>query len=120
MMLIQMVCVVILITVQITVIQSRKIIVLSQGNGIGDACDCEGNFDCDSDCDGTDAASFKTDFGRSGFLNPCINESQCHGDFDCDADCDGTDAALFKTDFGRSLFSNPCPACVVWDWCVYE
>ena len=30
-------------------------------------CDCEGNFDCD----GTDAALFKQDFGRSGFNNPC-------------------------------------------------
>ena len=26
------------------------------GNECGDACDCEGNFDCDEDCDGTDAA----------------------------------------------------------------
>ena len=42
-----------------------------QGNGIGDACDCEGDFDCDGDCDGTDAATFKVDFGRSTFNNPC-------------------------------------------------
>ncbi len=91
-----------------------------QGNGIGDACDCEGNFDCDSDCDGSDAASFKVDFGRSTFLDPCTNEDQCKGDFDCDVDVDGTDAALFKADFGRSQFSNPCPVCVLGDWCVYE
>ena len=26
---------------------------------------CEGNFDCDTDVDGTDAALFKVDFGRS-------------------------------------------------------
>ena len=32
---------------------------------------CEGNFDCDQDCDGTDAALFKSDFGRSSFNNPC-------------------------------------------------
>ena len=32
---------------------------------------CEGNFDCDGDVDGTDAAVFKSDFGRSGFNNPC-------------------------------------------------
>jgi len=32
---------------------------------------CEGNFDCDSDVDGTDAAVFKEDFGRSTFKNPC-------------------------------------------------
>ena len=32
---------------------------------------CEGNFDCDTDVDGTDAAVFKEDFGRSQFKNPC-------------------------------------------------
>ena len=32
---------------------------------------CEGNFDCDQDVDGTDAAVFKEDFGRSAFKNPC-------------------------------------------------
>jgi hypothetical protein len=41
------------------------------GNGLGDACDCEGNFDCDEDVDGSDAAKFKEDFGRSTFKNPC-------------------------------------------------
>ena len=34
---------------------------------------CEGNFDCDQDVDGTDASVFKSDFGRSGFKNPCPN-----------------------------------------------
>ena len=29
---------------------------------------CEGNFDCDGDVDGTDAAVFKADFGRGGIL----------------------------------------------------
>jgi len=91
-----------------------------QGNEIGDACDCEGNFDCDEDCDGTDAAKFKIDFGRSTFNNPCESGDSCKGDFDCDGDCDGTDASGFKVDFGRSSFNNPCPACEVGDWCVYE
>lgn len=89
------------------------------GNGIGDACDCEGNFDCDEDCDGTDATIFKSNFGRSAFTNPCTDEPQCLGDFDCDEDCDGTDAILFKEDFGRSPFVNPCPSCVSGDWCSY-
>ena len=80
---------------------------------------CEGNFDCDQDCDGSDAAEFKSDFGRSNFLNPCTNEDQCHGDFDCDVDVDGTDASVFKSDFGRSPFLNPCPVCEVGDWCSY-
>lgn len=88
-------------------------------NGLGDACDCEGDFDCDGDCDGTDAAKFKTDFGRSGFYRPCINNEPCNGDFECDVDVDGTDAALFKSDFGRSSFLDPCPSCEVSVWCVY-
>jgi hypothetical protein len=89
------------------------------GNGIGDACDCEGNFDCDEDCDGTDATKFKVNFGRSAFTNPCTDEPQCLGDFDCDEDCDGTDAVLFKEDFGRSPFINPCPSCTSGAWCSY-
>jgi hypothetical protein len=32
---------------------------------------CEGNFDGDQDQDGTDAAKFKLDFGRSQFSNAC-------------------------------------------------
>jgi len=32
---------------------------------------CEGNFDYDRDQDGTDAFTFKTDFGRSGIVDPC-------------------------------------------------
>jgi hypothetical protein len=42
-----------------------------QTNGCGDACECEGNFDGDPDQDGTDAFTFKSDFGRSTILNPC-------------------------------------------------
>ena len=60
-----------------------------QGNDIGDACDCEGNFDCDNDCDGTDAFTFKKDFERSTFLNPC---PPC---------------------------VTICPDCAVVEWCVY-
>jgi cysteine-rich repeat protein len=41
------------------------------GNGIGDACECEGDFNCDGDVDGTDASLFKSDFGRSSMQNPC-------------------------------------------------
>jgi hypothetical protein len=92
------------------------------GNGIGDACDCEGNFSCsmDQDVDGSDAATFKADFGRSAILHPCITGDTCHGDFSCDGDVDGTDASLFKHDFGRSSFQNPCPACVAGvEWCSY-
>lgn len=81
------------------------------GNDIGDACECEGDFDCDGDQDGTDAAAFKIHFGRSGFSRPCTAVDPCYGDFDEDGDVDGSDASKFKEDFGRSGFSNPCPAC---------
>jgi hypothetical protein len=89
------------------------------GNGIGDACDCESDLDCDGDVDGTDKANFKLYFGRSLFENPCNNEPQCSGDFDCDNDCDGTDVSKFKEDFGRSGYGNPCPPCTTGDWCIY-
>jgi hypothetical protein len=32
---------------------------------------CEGNFNYDNDVDGSDASTFKSDFGRSGLKNPC-------------------------------------------------
>ena len=89
------------------------------GNGIGDLCDCEGNFDCDDNCDGADAAIFKADFGRSTFQRPCIAGDTCKGDFTCDGDVDGTDASMFKSDFGRSAMQNPCPVCVAGEWCSY-
>jgi len=81
--------------------------------------ECEGNFDCDLDCDGGDAALFKSDFGRSLFKNPCTNPDPCNGDFDCDVDVDGTDASVFKDDFGRSSFKNPCPNCEGDEGCTY-
>ena len=89
------------------------------GNCCGDLSECEGNFDNDQDQDGSDAATFKVDFGRSVFVDPCTNGDPCNGDFDCDVDVDGTDAAKFKEDFGRSQFSNPCPSCPTDPWCVY-
>jgi hypothetical protein len=88
-------------------------------NGIGDACDCEGDFACDGDVDGSDASTFKADFGRSVIVHPCIAGDTCNGDFNCDGDADGTDAALFKADFGRSSLQKPCPVCVAADWCSY-
>ena len=90
------------------------------GNGIGDACECEGNFNCDRDVDGADSVFFKTDFGRSSFNNPCSSIEPCTGDFDCDGDVDGLDGRLFKADFGRASFNNPCPVCEEgMVWCSY-
>jgi hypothetical protein len=91
------------------------------GNGCGDSCECEGNFEGnDVDCDGTDAATFKVDFGRTIFGRRCLSVDPCNGDFECDGDVDGTDAARFKFDFGRSAFNNSCPIRVSGGaWCRY-
>jgi cysteine-rich repeat protein len=84
---------------------------------------CEGNFDCDEDCDGSDARLFKLDFGRpfdeQQGLRPCTNGDPCNGDFNCDGDVDGTDAQVFKQDFGRSIYRRPCSPCAVYDNCAY-
>jgi hypothetical protein len=90
-----------------------------QGNGIGDACDCEGNFNCDAKVDATDVTSFLVDFGRNTFNNPCSNTIPCNGDLNCDANVDAIDVTKFLEDFGRNTFNNACPACVVRNWCVY-
>ena len=89
------------------------------GNDLGDACECEGDFDCDSDVDGTDAMRFKEHFGRSQFNNPCIPDNPCYGDFECDDDVDGSDASILRDDFGRSGFADPCPACPSVQGCTY-
>jgi hypothetical protein len=41
------------------------------GNNCGDVCECEGNCDDDRNQDGSDAAKFKVDFGRSPFFKLC-------------------------------------------------
>ena len=89
------------------------------GNGIGDACDCEANFDCDRDVDAQDVTAFLADFGRSIYNRPCTNEDPCKGDFSCDGDVDATDVTKFLEDFGRSQYNKPCPSCVIGNWCSY-
>jgi hypothetical protein len=89
------------------------------GNSIGDACDCEANFDCDTDVDATDVTAFLFHFGRSIFFNPCTNGNPCDGDFLCDVDVDADDVTKFLEDFGRSAFFLPCPICSGAPWCVY-
>jgi hypothetical protein len=90
-----------------------------QGNNIGDACDCESDFDCDGDVDADDVAAFLTDFGRFQFNNPCANDNPCNGDFECDGDVDAVDVEKYLEDFGRFQFNNPCPSCTVGAWCSY-
>jgi hypothetical protein len=89
------------------------------GNGCGNACECEGNFNGDNDCDGSDAATFKVDFGRNSVNRPCKAGDSCNGDFSCNGNVDGTDAARFKSDFGRNGLNNPCSSCVTLPWCTY-
>jgi len=91
-----------------------------QGNDIGDACDCEADFDCDGNVDADDARAFITDFGRHPFCCRCTNENPCSGDFNCDKMVAADDVRKFLEDFGRSQFNNPCPSCVQGAWCVYE
>jgi hypothetical protein len=82
--------------------------------GSEDNCDnpCVGNFDGDGDVDGTDAFTFKAEFGRIDCsASPAI---PCKADLDCDGDVDGTDSFAFKQGFGR----EQCPDCPV-DECSY-
>lgn len=88
-----------------------------EGNTCGDACECDGNFDGDENQDGTDAFTFRVDFGRNSYENPCGSNNPCNGNFDCDDNVDGSDAFTFKEDFGRGEYNNPCPACVREELC---
>jgi subtilisin family serine protease len=90
-----------------------------EGNGRGDACDCEADFDCNGNVDAGDVGTFLIDLGRFEFNNPCANDNQCYGDFECDGDVDAGDVTKFMEDFGRNQFNDPCPACVLGDWCSY-
>ncbi len=94
-----------------------------QGNGIGNACECEGNFNC---CRGSGLLTAAMRHYSRRILEevqlsiPALPEIPCNGDFNCDGDVDGTDASLFKSDFGRSSIQNPCPVCVAGgEWCAY-
>ena len=72
-----------------------------QGNGIGDVCDCEANFDCNCGVDALDVGLFLVDMGRSQYFNPCTNDTPCNGDFACDGAVDAMDVLKFLEDFGR-------------------
>jgi hypothetical protein len=89
------------------------------GNGIGDACDCEGNFDGDEDVDAEDLTSFLVDFGRGGYSIPCDSIIPCNGDLRCDGDVDADDMTKFLEDYGRGTYSNPCAVTGAGTWCTY-
>ena len=55
-----------------------------QGNGIGDACDCEGNFDCDDGVTAADVGYFLVEWNqRTIYGAPCTNQIPCYADFNC-------------------------------------
>jgi hypothetical protein len=89
------------------------------GNQFGFRVASAGNFNGDNDCDGSDAATFKVDFGRNSVNRPCTAMAPCNGDFSCNGNVDGTDAARFKSDFGRNGLNNPCPISMTVPWCAY-
>ena len=91
-----------------------------QQNGIGDACDCEGDFNCDRNVAADDIDDFLADFGRNFQDDPCSSASPCNGDFNCDQNVAADDVHKFLEDFGRSQYFNTCPPCVVGNWCVYQ
>jgi pectin methylesterase-like acyl-CoA thioesterase len=90
------------------------------GNGVGDECECEADFDHNRAVDADDVEKFLWDFGRSLYYNPCTENRPCYGDFQCDGGVDADDVEKFLEDFGRSLYYNPCPR---WysngAWCSY-
>ena len=90
-----------------------------QGNGIGDACECEGDFDCDGDVDKYDLETFMAIYSQSKLDKPATAIDLSKGDFDCDLDVDYKDQIKFLEDFGRKPSNNPCPACKVGEWCSY-
>jgi hypothetical protein len=92
-----------------------------QGNGIGDACDCEGDLNCDGSVDAIDLGLFLEDLEKRTLSStPCTNKNPCIGDLDCDEDVDEDDKVIFYADFSRGKNNYSCPKCVVREWCVYE
>ena len=73
------------------------------GNGIGDACECNTDFDCNQKVDLADVAILKQEFSRTDCseLDPCFPD--CNGDGKVDL----IDLVIMKTEFLRT----DCPAC---------
>ena len=93
------------------------------GNGVGDACECESDFDCNGNVDANDVEKFLLDTGRNAYYDPCTNSRWCYGDFDCDGAVASNDVTKFLEDTGRNIYNNPCPvrigSCSIEEWCNY-
>jgi arylsulfatase A-like enzyme len=90
-----------------------------QGNSIGDACECEADFDCDGDVDKYDRETFMANYNQSKLDKPASAIALSKGDFDCDLDVDYKDQIKLLEDLGRKPSDKPCPACKVGEWCTY-
>ncbi len=93
------------------------------GNGMGDACECEADFDCNGSVDANDVIRFLWDTGRNQYNDPCTNSRWCYGDFDCDGAVTSNDVTKFLEDTGRNIYHKPCPvrigSCAIEEWCNY-
>jgi len=81
-------------------------------NSIGDACECEADFDCDKSVYASDLMVFTYNYGRTD----CTNGSPCDGDFNCDGNVDGYDFMVLYEDYGRT----DCPPCHAGPYCDYS
>jgi hypothetical protein len=81
------------------------------GNGCGDACECEGDFNSDGIVNFSELRQFSIDFGRAD----CTEDNPCKGDYNCDGMVDDFDFRQFEIDF----WTEKCPICPTDPWCVY-
>ena len=83
-------------------------------DGVGDVCQCRGDFSYDGDVDGSDLAIFAIDYGRTD----CTTTAPCEGDFDRDGDVDGSDLAVFAAGFGNTgcpIIGRSCSGEIYYD-----
>jgi hypothetical protein len=86
-----------------THILDRKMFAVSDsdGDGIGDACECYADLDNSGGINGFDLIRFKHDFGKS-----TCKQGGCFGDMDGNGRIDGQDLLIMKLQFGRA----DCPS----------
>jgi len=83
----------------------------SNGDGFGNACDCD--FDNDGDCDGTDFLAFGVEFNIITPSVATVPPADADMDMDSDLDVDGTDFLSFGQGFNivTPAVGLPGPSC---------